>query len=133
MRMTRNRGNKKGVLKNKQEKLVNDLLVEQCGKGVQYEKIPFEYTVPEKKHVYTPDFVVKKSKLIVECKGRFMTDDRQKMICIKEQYPDWRVCMFFTSMYRPLYKGSKSTYKDWCDKYGIECTDIKAGLPKDWK
>jgi hypothetical protein len=135
MALTRNRGgNKKGVLKNKLEKTMHSLLTKQWGKDkVAYEKFPFTYIKPSTAHTYTPDFVNRDSKLIVETKGRFLIEDRKKMVLIKDGYPDWRVCIFFTSMHRPLYKGSKTTYKAWCDKNGIECSDLKAGLPKDWK
>lgn len=130
----RNRGNQKGVLKNKLEKTCHDELCKLWGKGkVEYEKHPFKYTIPANEHVYTPDFVNSSAKIIVESKGRFLTDDRQKMLLIKAQYPDWKICIFFTSMHRPLYKGSKTTYKNWCDKNGFLCSDLKAGLPKEWK
>ena len=133
-RSGRNRGNKKGVLKNKLEKTCYEELCKLWGtEKVKYEKYPFVYTIPEKEHVYTPDFVNSHTNIIVESKGRFVTADRQKMLLVKAAHPKWRICIFFTSMHRPLYKGSKTTYKDWCDKNGFSCSDLKAGLPKDWK
>lgn len=130
----RNKGNKKGVLKNGLEKDCYEKLCKLWGEAnTQYEKIPLPYLVPEKEHVYTPDFVFKNRKLIVESKGRFVTADRQKMLLIKQQYPTWRICIYFTSMHRPLYKGSKTTYKEWSEKNGFECSDRKEGIPEDWK
>ena len=48
------------------------------------QKIPF--LQPEKKRSYTPDFWLPNN-IVVETKGFFTVQDRQKHIWIKEQYP----------------------------------------------
>ena len=129
--MTKRAG--KGQLKNKFEKKLSDLLQAQWGKAnVEYEKTTLLYKIDETRR-YTPDFRLKGSTLIVEGKGKFTNQDRKKMVLIKEQFPDLRVCMFFVSADKPLYKGSKTSYGAWCSKAGIAWSDLKRGLPADWK
>ena len=55
--------------------------------------------------------------LIIESKGRFTTADRKKHLKIKHQYPDIDIRFVFSSSRAKLYKGSKSTYADWCNKH----------------
>jgi Phage endonuclease I len=123
----------RGQLKNKFEGKLQALLEAQWGKGnTLYEKETLEYRVEETRK-YTPDFKLKGSNLYVEGKGKFTFQDRKKMLYMKEQYPKLRFHMFFVSADKPLYKGSKSSYGDWCDKHGIAWSDQKRGLPEDWK
>ena len=96
-------------------------------RGVEYRYEPFnlDYIVPETKRKYKPDFVVEKEKIIFETKGRLTSDDRKKMLLVKEQHPEYRIIMVFGKPFNTLSKKSKTRYSDWCDKNGIEWEDIE--------
>jgi len=94
-----------------------------------YEKLKLKYTIPEKEHTYTPDFQIKKNKLIIECKGLFSADDRRKMLLVTQQHPELDIRMLFQ---RDNYirKNSKTKYSDWCIKNRIK---FAIGLiPAEW-
>lgn len=78
---------------------------------------------------YTPDFILHNG-IIVETKGRFTNDDRRKHIAIKEQYPNLDLRFVFTNSRAKLYKGSVTTYADWCKKHGFIYADKI--IPEDW-
>ncbi|TQX90254.1 MULTISPECIES: endodeoxyribonuclease [unclassified Rhizobium] len=83
----------------------------------QYEtkRLPFQLT----KH-YLPDFVNESAKEILEVKGRFTAEDRQKHRAIAAQYPDWSVTIVFQNPDAKISKTSKTTYAAWCDANGIK-------------
>jgi len=78
---------------------------------------------------YTPDFILPNN-IIIEVKGRFVTQDRRKHREIKRQHPNLDIRFVFENSKRKLYKGAKSTYKEWCDKYGFLCYDRI--IPESW-
>jgi hypothetical protein len=122
------------ALKSKLEKQMHDKLTEILGKRIMksaYEKTKLEYIIPESTHVYTPDFEIR-SNVFIETKGIFDRDDRKKMLLVKEQHPDVTIYMFFSNSNAKIYKGSKTSYAMWCEKYGFEYSDIKKGLPDEW-
>lgn len=61
-----------------------------------------------------------------------MASERKKHLLIQEQNPNIRIRFFFDKSGNTIYKGSKTTYADWCDANGFEWTDIRKGLPKEW-
>lgn len=77
------------------------------------------YTIPESVHKYTPDFILPNG-IIIEAKGLFETADRQKHLLIKKQYPHLDIRFVFQNPNNRLYKGSKTTYADWCKKHGYQ-------------
>lgn len=87
------------------------------GPEFQYEPVRLAYTVQKK---YLPDFVDVQNKIIIEAKGLFTAEDRQKHKAIKQQQPDWDVTIVFQKADRPISKDSKTTYSAWCDKHGIK-------------
>lgn len=90
----------------------------------------FEYTIPETKHKYTPDFPVSPH-IVIETKGRWVVEDRMKMLYLIEQYPDISFRMVFQKASQKIKKGSKTSYGDWCDKHNIMwCEGVQ--LPKEW-
>ena len=93
----------------------------------EIKKIPF--VQPEKNRNYTPDFWLPNG-IIVETKGVFTVQDRQKHLLIKDQYPDLDLRFVFSNSKNRLRKGSKTTYADWCDKHGIVWADKQ--IPKEW-
>ena len=100
------------------------------GLGVHftYESMKIRYRVDEVKK-YTPDFVLPNG-IIVETKGRFTAADRKKHLLIKEQHPEFDVRFVFSNSRAKLNKGAKSSYGDWCDKYGFLYADKV--IPQEW-
>ena len=93
----------------------------------EIKKIPF--VQPAKNRNYTPDFWLPNG-IIVETKGIFTVQDRQKHLLIKEQYPDLDLRFVFSNSKNKLRKGSKTTYADWCNKYGFIFADQL--IPEQW-
>lgn len=101
----------------------------QRGVPFRYEEIKLRYAKPATNHKYTPDFVLPNG-IIVETKGRFEVDDRQKHLLIKQQHPDVDIRFVFTRSKAPIRKGSKTTYADWCLKNGFQFAD--KAVPQAW-
>jgi hypothetical protein len=95
----------------------------------EYEQHKIKYIVPATDHTYTPDFRLPNG-IFVETKGRFVVEDRKKHILIKEQHPELDIRFVFQNSKNKIRKGSKTTYADWCDKYGFIFADKT--IPKDW-
>lgn len=105
-------------------------LFQMMGVDVKYEdkSSTIMYTKPETKHFYLPDWVMPNG-LVIETKGRFVMEDRKKHILIKEQYPDLKLLIVFQNPNVKIYKGSKTSYGEWCTRHGIlwsSFDDIKA-------
>lgn len=99
------------------------------GVGFTYEETTLEYTKPARRCKYTPDFELQNG-IIIESKGRFVTADRQKMILIKEQYPDLDIRFVFSNSKSKISKRSSTTYADWCRKNGFPFADKR--IPDEW-
>jgi hypothetical protein len=78
---------------------------------------------------YTPDFVLFNG-IIIETKGMFTAADRRKHIAIKRQHPKLDIRFVFENSRRKLRKGAKSTYAEWCIRYGFLYYDRI--IPEDW-
>ena len=61
------------------------------GVGFTFEELVIPYTKPERPAKYTPDFVLENG-IIIESKGRFLTEDRQKHLLIQKQHPHLDIC-----------------------------------------
>tara|TARA_R100000315_G_C5233402_1_gene144461 strand:+ start:788 stop:1015 length:228 start_codon:yes stop_codon:yes gene_type:complete len=68
--------------------------------------------------------------VIVECKGRFLTADRQKMILVKQQNPLADIRFVFSNAQTRISKLSKTTYAMWCDRNEFMWAD--KFIPDDW-
>jgi len=95
----------------------------------RFEAIKIEYEEPATKHKYTPDFPVRPN-LVIETKGRFLPEDRKKHLLLKAQRPDIEVRFVFSRASAPLYKGSPTTYAEWCDKHGFKWAEKR--IPQAW-
>lgn len=94
-----------------------------------YEKSYLVYTVPAKEHQYTPDFQLANG-ILIEAKGLFDVADRHKHLLIKKQYPNLDIRFVFQNPKNKIYKGSKTTYADWCEKNGFKyATKL---IPSSW-
>lgn len=93
-------------------------LLATAGIAAQYESFRVPYTVPEKAHTYTPDWLLPNG-IVLETKGIWETEDRQKHLLVRQQHPDLDIRMVFSNAKAKLRKGSPTTYAMFCDKHGI--------------
>lgn len=94
-----------------------------------YEPHTFSYIIEK---TYLPDFQLQEYSFYIEVKGRFVSSDRAKHLRIKKTYPELDIRFVFDNPNAKLYKGSKSTYADWCIKHGYKYCKLSEGLPKEW-
>lgn len=101
------------------------------GKGIkfQYEEWKIPYVIPASNHTYTPDFLLPNG-IFVETKGLWDSDDRKKHLLIKEQFPELDIRIVFSSSRSKLYKGSPTSYGEFCEKHGIKFADKL--IPAEW-
>lgn len=99
------------------------------GVGFTFEELVISYTKPAKASKYTPDFVLENG-IIIESKGRFLTEDRQKHILVKAQNPEYDIRFVFSNSKTKISKRSKTTYADWCVKNGFLYAD--KDIPDAW-
>lgn len=102
--------------------------LEEAGVKYEYETKKIKYRVEEDR-TYTPDFILPNG-IIVETKGRFTTADRKKHLLIQNQQPRLDIRFVFQNSRAKLYKGSKTTYGQWCEKYGFMYAD--KSIPEEW-
>lgn len=96
---------------------------------VKYEERKITYSVPESIHTYTPDFELPNG-IIIESKGRFVAADRKKHLLIQRQYPFFDIRFVFSNSKAKINKGSKTSYGDWCNKFGFIYADKL--IPEGW-
>lgn len=97
----------------------------------KYESVKLKYTKPASNHYYLTDLELGPNNFL-EIKGRLLPTERTKYLLVREQNPEITLRFFFDKSDNKLYKGSKTTYSDWCNKHGFEWTDTKLGFPKAW-
>lgn len=105
------------------------LQLERAGVPFTFETEKIAYEKPASKHKYTPDFILPNG-IIIESKGRFVTADRQKHLLVKKQHPDKDIRFVFSNSRQKISKGSKTSYADWCEKYGFKYADKV--IPQAW-
>lgn len=94
-----------------------------------FEQFRLPYVVPEREARYTPDFVLPNG-IIIETKGLFTTEDRQKMRLIRRQYPNLDIRFVFSNARAKIAKKSPTTYSKWADTYGFKWAH--RDLPQEW-
>lgn len=101
------------------------------GVGFRYEadEDVIRFEIPARQAKYTPDFVLPNG-IIIETKGRFVTEDRQKHILIKKQHPELDIRFVFSNSRSRISKQSMTTYAMWCEKHGFLYADKH--IPKEW-
>ena len=119
-------------------------LEDKISKGLRASGVPFlyeaeriQFTQPEKKRYYTPDFIVTTASgktLYIEAKGRFVTADRQKQLMVKASNPDLDVRFVFSNPNNRISKTSKTTYAMWCESKGFKYAKFKEDevIPQEW-
>ena len=99
--------------------------LDEAGITFEYETTRLPYKLDAK---YIPDFII--GDMIIECKGRFTSEDRRKMRLVKEQHPHLDIRFVFSRSSSKINKGSKTTYANWCDKNGFPYADKL--IPTSW-
>ncbi len=120
----RSNGYKSGL-----EERVAAQIEEVTGCSAAYETVTVEYSKPERKHRYRPDFVLPNG-VIIESKGIFDAEDREKHLLIKQQHPELDIRFVFSRAEAPIYKGSKTTMRQWCEKHGYKWAEKL--IPMEW-
>lgn len=100
--------------------------LKQRGIDFSYEDVRVPWLI--QRH-YVVDFVLPNG-IIVETKGRFLPSDRRKHIEIRRQHPTLDIRFVFSNSKATLYKGSKTTYAQWCDKRDFLYAD--KNIPPEW-
>ena len=106
--------------------------IKAAGLPVQYETDKISYIWPERNSTYTPDFKLPKQGgfFHVETKGIFSVDDRQKHVLVKAQHPEIDIRFVFSNANAKIYKGSSTSYAQWCDKHGFLYSNKT--IPEAW-
>jgi hypothetical protein len=99
------------------------------GVPYEYEKMKIRYVKPATESTYTPDIVLGNG-IIIESKGRFLVADRKKHMLIKRQQPHLDIRFVFSNSKQRLSKASRTTYAQWCEKYGFLYADKE--IPDSW-
>ena len=94
----------------------------------EYENAKFTY-IP-KPRTYTPDFYLPEQDIYIEAKGNLDKGDRVKMQLIKQQHPELDIRFVFQRAQNKIYRGSKTTYADWANRYGFPWAE--GGIPEEW-
>src|SRR3990167_6851155 len=98
----------------------------------KYEPYRLPFTQPAIKRHYTPDFELLDTGVIVECKGKLTSEDRKKLLWVKETYPDLPIVILFMRARNTIRKGSKTTYASWATENGFDWADWEDGIPEKW-
>lgn len=122
----KDRGLKYGYRSGLEESIASQL--EKAQMPYYYETTKIEYDVRETRR-YTPDFILPNG-IIIETKGRFVAADRKKHLLIKAQHPFLDIRFVFSNSRQKISKSSKTTYGDWCDKFGFKYADKT--IPEEW-
>ncbi|HCL3314598.1 TPA: endodeoxyribonuclease [Pseudomonas aeruginosa] len=123
----RDHGLRLGFRSGLEEQIASQL--DKAGVDFHYETEKIHYIKPARPAKYTPDWILPNG-IIVETKGRFVVEDRQKHIIIKEQHPGLDIRFVFSNSRSRISKNSKTTYAMWCQKYGFQFAD--RWIPQEW-
>ena len=126
-RKTRNPALVYGFRSGLEEQIARQL--EEAGVDAGYESEKIAYLKPARNAKYTPDWILPNG-IIIESKGRFVVEDRQKHLIIKEQYPDLDIRFVFSNSRTRISKNSKTTYAAWCERHGFRYAD--KFIPQEW-
>ncbi len=103
-------------------------MLSKCQKIVRYEQLKIEWE-DLRYRTYTPDFQLDNG-ILIETKGQFDSEDRHKHIEVRRQHPELDIRFVFSNARSKLYKGSKTTYAQWCEKK--EFLWANRVIPEEW-
>jgi hypothetical protein len=118
---------KHGVRSGLEEAICDSL--QKRGVAYEYETLKLKYTQPAKQRTYTPDILLPNG-IVIELKGRFLSEDRAKHLLIKAQYPDMDLRFVFSNSKTKISKRSPTTYAMWAEKNGFLYADKE--IPDAW-
>lgn len=95
----------------------------------EFEAFKVPYTQPAKNRNYTPDFLLPNG-IVIETKGMFTVEDRQKHVWVKAQHPTLDIRFVFSNAKAKLRKGSPTTYADWASNNGFKWAHKM--VPNEW-
>jgi hypothetical protein len=104
-----------------------DTQLKKSGVDYDYEKLVLPFIT---ERTYTPDFVLKRSGIIIEAKGKLDQDTRSKMLAVKKAHPHLDIRFVFMRASNKLSKSSKQTYAHWAEKNGFPWAD--GVIPQEW-
>lgn len=107
--------------------------LEQQEIAYSYESEKISYLPIPKWRTYLPDIILTKkdgSKMYIEVKGYFTTADRMKHLSIHRHNPELDIRFLFQKHDNKIYKGSKTTYSEWCTKQGFKWANDR--IPANW-
>lgn len=107
-----------------EEKIYGQLVRKFGADRVQYEPLKLRYTLD---CIYTPDFQVDGTDVIIETKGYFRPKDMRIMRAVKECNPDLDIRMLFQANNK---YSKRMRYSDWAERYGFKYAIGR--VPKDW-
>jgi hypothetical protein len=107
----------------------NSEIIKANGHAVRFEPFKIPYVIPQSLHTYTLDFLLD-NWIIVETKGIFDAQDRNKHLLLKAQHPELDIRFVFSRSKAPIGPGAKSTMADWCNKFGFKFADKR--IPAAW-
>lgn len=113
-----------------EKKVVRQL--EKEGIRFRYEARRISY-VPLKPQWYKTDFDFGEGiPIVIETKGWFRTSrERTRFLDIRAAHPELDIRFVFSNANKPISKGSKTTYADWCDKHGFKWA-TGGVIPDEW-
>lgn len=126
-KQNRNAGLRLGFRSGLEEKIAAELAAQ--GIEVRYEAEKIGYIKPAREAKYTPDYILPNG-IIIETKGRFVVEDRQKHLIIKQQHPGLDIRFVFSNSRGRISKSSQTTYAAWCEKHGFLYAD--KSIPSAW-
>lgn len=107
-------------------------VAEVLGDRAEYEPDIIKFVQPAVDRKYIPDWKLREN-VYIETKGKLDLETRKKMLWVKEQHPEITIYFLFQYANNKITKRSKTTYRDWCAKYGFECADFtQDGIPEHW-
>lgn len=119
--------------RNSFEKKIQDQLESLFPKRIKYEALKIPYTT---EGYYLVDFEIEGTNIIIESKGggrAWSPQVRRKMLCVKEQHPEYDIRFVFYSD-RPFgtirKDGTKMTQSEWCRKHGFKYAIGE--VPEEW-
>lgn len=108
--------------------------LEDAGISFGYETSKLSIAWPPRQGKYIPDFIPEKCPIILEGKGWFGrrgAEERQKFLLAKEQHPEWDIRFVFSDANKKIYKGSPTSYAQWCEDHGFQYS-TKGQVPPEW-
>ena len=89
-------------------------------RGLSFDYEPDSYEFVPNTTTYTPDFYIPEYNFYIETKGFFTSEDRTKHLTFRKQHPSIDIRFVFMNVNTKINKRSKTSYGDWCNKYGFK-------------